>query len=551
LVQTLNAGSRAYAAAEAESATALQALQQDTLTVINAPTEALVGRALIGNGATGTTNAAGMGTSGSPGGILYGNGGSGGTSTAVGAAGGRGGAAGLIGNGGSGGMGGIGGTGGAGGTGGLIWGNGGTGGLGGYTGTGGAGGNALLFGNGGMGGQGGTFVNAASIIISGGAGGTGGAGGLLWGDGGSGGIGGPYGAGGAGGNAQWLGNGGSGGIGGAFANGGLGGHGGQLIGNGGSGGTGGVVSGAGGSGGLGGMLGHSGANGDAGGDATVALTLNGTKPTVQVSINGGPEFQALVDTGSTAVLIPSQDVNLATLGPEIAANQTFPFGVPGNQTLVTYNLYEASVNLGGGIATQPTHVGVITSETVNGNPVTPEALIGVATTPSQANFATSPVQDLPGTLSQGILFNEPQNNFQFGPNPLTPFASVEGTPFTSGPQLVVSIDGGPFTIPNSTAVDSGSFNGVIPSNLIPGSQIQPGQPAPPGTEISVLAPNLDRTGVVPLYTQVTGSAPFNVNGGAALVTAANGPFITGNFVFSQLPVYLSYTPADIGTVFFD
>lgn len=159
-VQTLSAAASSYVAAEAVN------VEQSLLAAVNAPTQALFGRPLIGNGADGSP---GTGQAGGPGGILYGNGGNGGTSTTAGVAGGNGGAAGLIGNGGIGGPGGAssipGMSGGAGGTGGatglLGWGaNGGAGGLGDGVGvdrgTGGAGGRGgLLYGGYGVSGPGG------------------------------------------------------------------------------------------------------------------------------------------------------------------------------------------------------------------------------------------------------------------------------------------------------------------------------------------------------------------------------------------------------------
>ncbi|BBX96075.1 PE family protein [Mycobacterium lacus] len=239
LVQALNAGAGAYAAAEAANASLLQTAQQDVLNAVNAPTRALLGRPLIGDGANGTT-VNGVGQPGGAGGILYGNGGNGGNSTNVGVAGGNGGAAGLFGNGGTGGTGGPGGngglggnaglfgiggaggtggagtaaappgTGGPGGLGGLIYGTGGAGGTGGaaldgsigYGGPGGLGGNARFFGAGGAGGAGG--VNTANPLGVGGPGGTGGNGGILYGDGGAGGNGGA--------GAQGAGPGGGGGA---------------------------------------------------------------------------------------------------------------------------------------------------------------------------------------------------------------------------------------------------------------------------------------------------------------------------------------------------
>ncbi len=121
-MQTLNAGASTYAVTEAASANPLQILQQAVLAVINAPTNLLLGRPLILNGANGVTNAQGVGTPGGAGGLLWGNGGNGGNSTAQGAPGGAGGSAGLIGNGGNGGSGGPGALGGAGGRGGQLFG---------------------------------------------------------------------------------------------------------------------------------------------------------------------------------------------------------------------------------------------------------------------------------------------------------------------------------------------------------------------------------------------------------------------------------------------
>ena len=126
-VSLMQAGAGAYLSTEAANASPLQTLKQDILGVVNAPTETLLGRPLIGNG---TIGAPGTGQAGGAGGLLIGNGGNGG-SGATGQVGGAGGAAGLIGTGGIGGAGGAGAAGGAGGTGGLLLGAGGTGGLGG------------------------------------------------------------------------------------------------------------------------------------------------------------------------------------------------------------------------------------------------------------------------------------------------------------------------------------------------------------------------------------------------------------------------------------
>ncbi|SON62458.1 PE-PGRS family protein PE_PGRS26 [Mycobacterium simulans] len=147
-VRALTTAGGSYARAEAGNATPLQAL----LDAVNAPTQALLGRPLIGNGVDGSA----PGEAGGPGGLLYGNGGNGAAGGPT-QAGGAGGDAGLIGNGGAGGAGGTGAAGGNGGIGGLLFGNGGAGGLGGsgaaninggIGGHGGHGGSAGLFGRG-------------------------------------------------------------------------------------------------------------------------------------------------------------------------------------------------------------------------------------------------------------------------------------------------------------------------------------------------------------------------------------------------------------------
>ncbi|PHO64346.1 hypothetical protein B6F35_12710 [Mycobacterium tuberculosis variant bovis] len=109
-VHTLTAGAGSYMAAEA-AASPLQALQLELLNAINAPTLALLGRPLIGDG---TDAAPGSGGAGGAGGILIGNGGTGGAGGTGndggdGGDGGRGGDAQLLGNGGDGGAGGAGG----------------------------------------------------------------------------------------------------------------------------------------------------------------------------------------------------------------------------------------------------------------------------------------------------------------------------------------------------------------------------------------------------------------------------------------------------------
>lgn len=158
-VATLNSSGGTYQAGEAQAVSLLQTAQSDLLGAVNAPTLALLGRPLIGDGAHGTVSS----PNGAAGGLLLGNGGNGYSQTASGVPGGAGGPAGLIGNGGAGGAGGQGAPGATGGDGGrggdaVVIGNGGNGGNGGL---------GPPNGNGGLGGAGGSLLGQPGLTGTG------------------------------------------------------------------------------------------------------------------------------------------------------------------------------------------------------------------------------------------------------------------------------------------------------------------------------------------------------------------------------------------------
>ncbi len=508
--QALSATSGAYAATEAANAGPLQNLEQDVLALINAPTNTLLGRPLVGPGANGTTDAQGVGTPGGPGGILIGTGGSGGNSTAAGAPGGAGGPAGLIGTGGAGGMGGWGAPGGAGGTGGLVYG-----------------------------------------------------------DGGPGGIGGPLGVGGAGGNALVLGGGGIGGTGGELAAGGVGGNGGYLAGSGGAGGAGGVL-GAGGAGGNPGHLGTAGSQGAGGGQPTVSLTYTTANnySTIGLSVGGGPTLTTEIDTGSGGLVIPITELSAQTLqnlGPAVGTGSVDYGGTQINH----YTEYQTPVNFGNGILTQPTTIGVITKveELVNGSWVDipqsdwskPEyavdANMGVGVGGAQDQGLASPLQSLPGVLNQGFLMNEPAGQLKFGPNPLTPVTSVSGGWYSTALGVQISYDGvespiTPILYQGSgyAVIDSGGLGGDFPHYTLPSTldYLSVGDNLPVGTTVSVYAPNSQTM----LYTETITDA-IHAAGNEPDISAVSDGANTGYFPFLQGPIYFSYNPADLGTAIWD
>lgn len=111
-VQALTSGGNLYAAAESHT------VEQMVLNAINAPTQTLFGRPLIGDGANGTAE----NPDGQNGGLLFGNGGNGFTQTTAGVIANGSFAPSFVGFGGNGGNGVNGGTGGTGGSGGILFG---------------------------------------------------------------------------------------------------------------------------------------------------------------------------------------------------------------------------------------------------------------------------------------------------------------------------------------------------------------------------------------------------------------------------------------------
>lgn len=454
-VQTLSAAASSYVAAEAVN------VEQSLLAAVNAPTQALFGRPLIGNGADGSP---GTGQAGGPGGILYGNGGNGYSATASGVGGGAGGSAGLIGNGGAGGAGGPNAPGGAGGNGG--W----------------------LLGNGGIGGPGG----ASSIPgMSGGAGGTGGAAGLL----------------------GWGANGGAGGLGDGVGvdrgTGGAGGRGGLLYGGYG-------VSGPGGDGRTVPLeiihvtepTVHANVNG--GPTSTILVDTGSAGLVVSPEDVGGilgvlhmglptglsisgysgglyyifATYTTTVDFGNGIVTAPTAvNVVLLSIPTSPFAISTYFSALLADPTTTPFEAYFGAVGVDGVLGVGPNAVG-------------PGPSI--------------PTMALPGDLNQGVLIDAPAGELVFGPNPLpAPNVEVVGSPITT---LYVKIDGGT-PIPVPSIIDSGGVTGTIPSYVI-GSGTLPANTnievytSPGGDRLYAFNTNDYRPTVISSGLMNTGFLPF-------------------------------------------
>ncbi|MHA7651688.1 PecA family PE domain-processing aspartic protease [Mycobacterium sp. ML4] len=359
----------------------------------------------------------------------------------------------------------------------------------------------------------------------------GGAGGLLYGSGGNG-YSSPTG-GGAGGPAGLIGNGGTGGAGAPFANGGPGGTGGLLW----------------------GVAGHSGAGLD--GRTIPMPTVAGTEPVVNISVNGGGNAPILVDTGSKGLVVQMADVG----GPLGMLRMGLPTGFnisaySGGLTYL-YATYPTTIDFGNGIVTAPTSVNVVLLSIPTSpfaiNAYFTEFLKNPFTTPFDAYFASAgvdgvlglgpnavgpgpsiPTQALPGDLNQGVLINMPAQQLQFGPSSLLPTPN-DNIPITGAPisNLYVRVDNGPVqTVPS--IIDSGGVNGTIPSWVIGGAGS-----LPPNTTIRV-------------YDSPNGNLLYSFNTASYQPTViSSGLMNTGYRPFSQQPIYISYSPAGVGTTIFD
>jgi hypothetical protein len=301
-------------------------------------------------------------------------------------------------------------------------------------------------------------------------------------------------------------------------------------------------------------VGLHGATGATGGAPTIPVDVDPilNRPYVNISIGGGPTSQVTLDTGSIGLIVPPQDVNFTSLGTPTQTGLHVTYGNGSIFLTEYYDLYNTTVNFGNGIiTTTPTQVGVITSVTqeVNGVSTIYPATGGIATLGVGASTATtpyhlgplstSPVQDLPGTLSQGLLINEPGGTAQFGGNPAPDAPSTVGASITT---LGIQINGGGITnLTNMSIVDSGGLWGDVPSTYDTGSV---GGYVPRGTTINIYVEN--GTQDTSIFQETVGFFAT-----APVVGSSGDLFNTGNTIFEAMPIYLGYSPSGIGTMYFE
>jgi hypothetical protein len=282
-----------------------------------------------------------------------------------------------------------------------------------------------------------------------------------------------------------------------------------------------------------------------GGKATTPISMYaGTEARVNAAVGAGAPVRLLVDSGSTGLVIPYQNVG-GLFG-------VLQLGLPSNIGLGGYSggidyfyaTYNAQVNFGGGLVTHSTPVNVeffafpTTIQSAINNGFTfqsyfasdgVQGVLGVG--PNAGGPGTSiPTQALASPYNGGLLIAEKPTTgspyVQFtNTNPGTAIAALPGSPITN---VDVTVTQGATTNTYNgvqAMFDSGGVDGTIPFN------------APTGSVVTVYEPGTH----VELYTYI-------MNGNYSPI-AATGLMNTGAAPFQQNPIYISY--AGNGTTYID
>jgi hypothetical protein len=281
------------------------------------------------------------------------------------------------------------------------------------------------------------------------------------------------------------------------------------------------------------------------------LTLLGTpatEPAVNASIDGGSSVPLLVDTGSSGLVIPWQDLGSGSEFQELL-NLGFPssFGESGysggvDYLYLTYN--SLPVDYAGGLDTSgPVDVEIYSwdpsnfaslftndafQEFLSGNSV--NGILGIGENTSGPT--TSPFE-----VFGNVTVNVPGHELVVGGDPVTSTATLSGAPISTD---YISIDGGPLQAV-SNDIDSGGVGGTIPASLLTSSEYNSTTDlVNPGTTIAIFA---DKAGTNELYsyTVTATNDPFVVSG--STMDSGVEPFLLG-------PISMEYAPLGTGTTLF-
>jgi hypothetical protein len=294
---------------------------------------------------------------------------------------------------------------------------------------------------------------------------------------------------------------------------------------------------------------------------TIPLTVLGdpaTEPAVNASIDGGSSVPLLVDTGSSGLVIPYQDLDPANSFSALLDlfKLGFPasFGVSGysggvEYIYATYNdLPVDYLNDSGGTVLStsgPVDVELFSWPTsfASGAPLdfqqflsdnSVDGILGVGAV--TGGPTTSPFDSFGNVTVDISNPGAGTGDLIVGGDPVTG-TSLSGAPIITD---YISIDGGALHAV-SNDVDSGGVTGTIPSSLLTSSEYNSTTDlVNPGTTIAVYA---DKAGTEELYhyTVTAANAPIVVSGN--IMDSGVEPFLLG-------PISMEYSPTGTGTTIF-
>lgn len=279
---------------------------------------------------------------------------------------------------------------------------------------------------------------------------------------------------------------------------------------------------------------------------TVPMDVNlTTQPVIDVSIGGGAQTEVLVDTGAAGLVVPIWNIN--------------PFGITGLPTGFNIGQFGGALNYfyvelpttvtftgadGDTLTADTTVDAVLFAFPADLNPFgswsiydylagTSTGILGIGPNALGPTPDHIPTADLPGTLGNGVLIDQANNQLIFGDNPYEGGTVIQGAPWTTpASDLQVSINGAdPVTV--RAVIDSGGVYGTMPTSALAGSGVTPVNGyLPNGTTIEVFTK--DGT---PLYSYTVGSQAGEVRSPTVI---SSGGMNTGNWLFGQEPVYINY-----------
>jgi PE-PGRS C-terminal aspartyl peptidase-like domain len=293
------------------------------------------------------------------------------------------------------------------------------------------------------------------------------------------------------------------------------------------------------------------------GSDVIPLTVQeGTEPLVNVSVDGSTPEATLVDTGSSGLLVPINDLSLTQL-----FDLGFPTGInsvsfSGGVDVFYLEYTDATVGYGDGAATTtntPVDVAFFSFPTSfsAGSPLdfqqfltdnaSPGGILGIGDS-GETGPGTSPFE---AAQEPGVTVDVPQGELVVGSNagtPIEPALNGAATPVSNLTEVVTNSSGqtlGTATVTDD--VDSGGVYGTIPSSLVGASGA-----LPDGDIVKVY----DGQTLLYSYTVENNGVNFGLNESPGELPSGDTAIDSGFAPFNEEPIYISYTGTD-GAITFD